>query len=67
MILTSQGSYAEYAIVRKELHNFAKANKTFPDCICKGLERSHYNPELLYSQWLKCLEDESFRRQVAGL
>lgn len=28
------------------------------------LERSHYNPELLYERWLKCLEDESFRREA---
>jgi hypothetical protein len=28
------------------------------------LSRSHYNPESLYSQWLKCLEDESCRQEA---
>lgn len=28
------------------------------------LDRSHYNPEGLYSRWLKCLEDESFRQEA---
>jgi len=28
------------------------------------LERSHYNPEILYAQWLKCTEDESFRQEA---
>jgi hypothetical protein len=32
--------------------------------VAMPLERSHYNPELLYAQWLKCLEDESFRRKA---
>lgn len=32
--------------------------------IAMPLERSHYNPELLYERWLKCLEDESFRREA---
>ena len=32
--------------------------------VAMPLERSHYNPELLYAQWLKCLEDESFRQEA---
>lgn len=32
--------------------------------VAMPLERSHYNPELLYARWLKCLEDESFRREA---
>jgi hypothetical protein len=98
-------SNAEYNAVRKELHNFEKANKPFPDCIYRELdyaelntyrkirdenvfpirflwlfelkeqvmmgvamplERSYYNPEFLYAQWLKCLEDESFRQEAIG-
>ena len=32
--------------------------------VAMPLERSHYNPELLYARWLKCLEDESFRQEA---
>ena len=36
-------SNAEYATVREELHNFEKANKTFPDCIYKELDYAELN------------------------
>ena len=32
--------------------------------VAMPLERSHYNPENLYTRWLKCLEDESFRQEA---
>lgn len=41
-----------------ELKEQVMAGVTMP------LERSHYKPELLYTQWLKCLEDESFRQEA---
>jgi hypothetical protein len=32
--------------------------------VAMSLTRSHYNPEVLYARWLKCLEDESCRQEA---